>query len=161
MWQALFLGVYKTASSVLKSPCPEALPWFSSTHAHTMHSSTRFLTKKPPSTAPILSFIGKSQMCLQKLRPGFSFRIFAYKGSTKSIAKDLPTSPEHQQSLFFSLRHQMYHHSQARSTYLLVFVEICLWRKKEEHRFCSSLHFSLCPVPSIHKGRNRLVKWFP
>lgn len=49
-----------------------------------------------PSSYP---FTGKSQMCLQKLRPGFSFRIFAYKGSTKSIAKDLPTSPEHQQSL--------------------------------------------------------------
>lgn len=28
----------------------------------------------------------------------------------------------------------MCHHSQARPTHLLVFVEIHLWRKKEEHR---------------------------
>lgn len=97
-------------------------------------------------------FTGKSQMCLQKLRPGFNFSI---------LAKDISTSPEHQQSLCFSVRHQMCHLSQARPTYLLLFVEICLWRKKEEHRFCSSLCFSLCPVPSTHNGRNRLVKWFP
>lgn len=77
------LRVYKTESSIPKSPYPGSLLWCSSTHAQIMHCVFDQETTVQPSCYP---FSGNSQT-FQRLTPGFFSSVFGYKDSTESMKK--------------------------------------------------------------------------